>query len=93
MKLRACIERITGATRHHYATLQDGSVGRGDAIPSPAWVQIESIDGSFYLTRYAASGACLTDTWHQTLEEAKAQAAFEFGLAETDWGDSVQRAE
>jgi hypothetical protein len=42
-------------------------------------------DGGFYVLYMDARGECLTDTWHQTLSQAKAQAQHEFEIAEADW--------
>jgi len=42
-------------------------------------------DDGFYLLRLDPEGQCLADTWHQSLEEAKAQAAFEYEIDESDW--------
>ncbi len=39
------------------------------------------------LYRYTAQGEFAGDTWHQTLEDAKAQAAAEYGEALSDWQD------
>ena len=84
MRLRARARRVTGNT-HHYRV----GVGR-DALPSPAYVEIEpSGEGAFYLLYFNSSGECLTDTWHETIARAKEQARFELEIAEADWEEVI----
>lgn len=45
-------------------------------------------DGNFMLLRYTAKGDYCGDTWHQSLDEAKQQAAFEFENAVGMWVDA-----
>jgi hypothetical protein len=53
---------------------------------TPAWsVEIEYRDGGYFLLYFDEAGECFTDTWHPTLEDAKAQARFEFAIQEKDW--------
>jgi hypothetical protein len=40
-----------------------------------------SIDTGYLLYRFAADGRGAGDTWHPTVDEAKGQAAFEYGDA------------
>jgi hypothetical protein len=56
-----------------------------------AWVEIEPADGAHYLLYFNTSGECLADTWHESAEQAKAQARFEFEIEESDWKE-VSRA-
>jgi hypothetical protein len=58
-----------------------------DVTSQIAWVEIEAADGACYLFYFDANGNCLTDTWHETVERAKAQAQFEFETDEGDWKD------
>ncbi len=88
MRLRAKVERATGTTRHYIGALEDGRPIPRVELPVPAWIEISSEDGAFYLFRLDPEGACFADTWHQTLEEAKRQAAFEFGITPGDWSDT-----
>jgi len=77
MPLRATVSSVTGATVHRGSDAQ--------ALPTPASVEIEEGDGGFYLFRLDASGKCISDTWHESLERAKAQAQFEYRIGEKDW--------
>lgn len=85
MRLRARVQRVTGATRHHRAHFEEGEVRKDEEMPAPASVEIQPAEGAFSLLYLDEHGECLTDTWHQTLEQAKAQARHEFGIGEDDW--------
>jgi hypothetical protein len=54
-------------------------------LPDPIAVEIVGQNGAFFLLRLDRAGHCIADTWHETLEAAKAQANFEFGVEESDW--------
>ncbi len=83
MRLRARIRRATGRTEHVVYGHASGGVA-----PQIAWVEIEPADGAFFLFYFDSNGTCLADTWHQTVEQAKAQAQFEFEIEEHDWSDA-----
>ena len=49
-------------------------------------VEIEIDDaGTCLMYRYGEGGVFSGDTWHETLENAKKQAAFEYDIDEDDW--------
>lgn len=79
-KLVASVRVNTGKTRHYVA----GESGIQE-ISTAISVRIESCDSAFYLFRLDAEGHIVADTWHQTIQEAKAQAAFEYEIQEGDW--------
>ena len=89
MKWQAAVRRATGQVRHYVGPVarQDGTLG--GALMSPAVrVEIEEDQtgtGNFFLLRYGLKDEFAGDTWHQTLDEAKEQAEFEFGVAKSDW--------
>jgi hypothetical protein len=85
MRLRARVQHATGGTRHHRAHIEEGEIRKGEELPVPAWVEIQPADGAFFLLYLDERGEQLTDTWHQTLEQAKAQARHEFGIEGDDW--------
>lgn len=85
MKLRATVRSVTGRTRHLLGEPNSGEISR---LPDPVTVVVLEQDGAFYLLRLDAEGECIADTWHKTLEAAKAQANFEFGINENDWSSS-----
>jgi hypothetical protein len=60
-------------------------------IPDPEAVEVVEQDGAVYLLRLDPQGECLADTWHESVETAKAQANFEFGIEDGDWKDVEPR--
>jgi hypothetical protein len=81
------VQRATGATRHHRAHIEEGEVCKDEELPTPASLEIQPADGAFFLLYLDERGECLTDTWHETLEQAKAQARHDFGIGVDDWED------
>ena len=78
--LRASVRKVTGATQHSIA-------GRGGAVEveAPVTVTVVAGEAGYLLLRLDAQGRCIADTWHATLDEAKAQAAFEFDIRDDEW--------
>jgi len=70
--------RPTGKTRHYRS---------GEECPPPAELRIVqfSDDPGFYLFYHDATGTELTDTYHESIAEAKAQAEFEFEIKPEEW--------
>jgi hypothetical protein len=68
----------TGRTQH----FRDGTT-----LPSPHRLRITSFEGDpgFYLLYLDEAGRELTDTYHDTLEQAFEQAQWEFGVLPTEW--------
>jgi hypothetical protein len=85
MRLRAKVSGSIGKTRHSIGDLVDGTPMPVEIVRTPEWVEISEEDGAYYLFHLDAEGVCFADTWHQTLEEAKQQAAFEFGIEAKEW--------
>ena len=83
--LRARVHTVTGKTTHSRGIVVDGNIVAGEPLPAPAFVTIEPTDGVFYLFYFDADGRRMTDTWHQTLEGAKAQAQLEFEISDDEW--------
>ena len=54
-------------------------------LPCPDLLVIEETKEGFYLFRYTKLGEFGGDTWHQRLQDAKDQAAYEFRDSLTDW--------
>ena len=87
MILEAKVKRATGGCVHRDATIVGGKLVDGPVMPPPARVRIEPEKGgsSFFLLYFDEAGRVMNDGWHQTLEEAKRQAKFEFEIEEDDW--------
>jgi hypothetical protein len=55
-------------------------------FPDIVIIQRDLIDTTgFFLFRYLIDGTDAGDTWHETLEEAKGQADFEYGDSIDEW--------
>ncbi len=79
-RLRANVRRVTGSTAHTVQTANGV-----ERLPDPVAVEIAAEDSAFFLYRLDGKGECIADTWHQTVDEAKAQANHEYGIEEEDW--------
>jgi hypothetical protein len=87
MRMRARVKRVLGTTRHRQASRHSADGVSIEDLPDPIWVEIRSADGAYYLLYLNAEGLCLADTWHETMEKAKAQARFEFDISDEEWFD------
>lgn len=54
-------------------------------LPKPRILIIEEIGTDVFLFRFTEAGDYAGDTWHQSIEEAKKQAKFEYDIAEDAW--------
>ena len=70
----------TGATTHH---------GPDGAIPPASALAIVSGEAGFYLLYCDRDWQVLTDTWHASVENAKAQAEFEYSGISKQWKNAV----
>ena len=70
--------RPTGATRH---------VVSGKASDGAHALRIVryGVEAGFYLLYLDETGGEITDTWHESLDDAMHQAEFEFGVKPADW--------
>ncbi len=68
----------TGATRHVVAGELLGSVAALAICQYPA-------EPGVYLFYCSAAWEAITDTWHESVEDARAQAAFEYIGVEATW--------
>ena len=68
----------TGNTRHY----RDGR-----ELPAPAALEIARYagDAGFYLFYLDAAGDEITDTYHESMEDAVSQAEWEFVVGEVEW--------
>jgi hypothetical protein len=82
--LRARVWRATGNTTHLVGSVTKDRL-EVDKIPDPKAIELVQRDGACYLLRLDSAGICISDTWHETIEAAKAQAEFEFGIGESEW--------
>lgn len=63
------------------------SVDQRQRLPWPRVLVLEEDTEGYSLYRYTESGEFGGDTWHMTLEDAKHQAAYEFGDRLGSWSE------
>jgi hypothetical protein len=87
MRIKAYVSMSTGKTKHYISNSIDQNFENNDIenIPVPKWVEISEESEGFYLYHYNSDGECIADTWHESIEDAKEQAKFEFGILNDDW--------
>jgi hypothetical protein len=68
----------TGGTRHYIGS---------EELPAPASLKIARYeeDAGYYLFYCDEAGTELTDTYHDSLDQALAQAEWEFGVEPGEW--------
>lgn len=54
-------------------------------LPRASALLIEGQSDGIYVFRLTPDGKVVGDTWHQTMEDAKQQAKYEYGEALTEW--------
>lgn len=70
----------TGKTTHMIGSKVVGT-------PASLAIRRDDADSGYYLIGLDASGGELTDTYHETLGAAMAQAEFEFNVKPGEWRD------
>jgi hypothetical protein len=83
--MKALVRRGTGNVKHWLGKFDHGEIQKRAQITGVASLEVVESAGSFFLLRMNAEGECLTDTWHQTKEDAMRQAEFEFDVRPEDW--------
>ena len=91
MKLVAHVRKVSETGIHGIGAIQDGEVSRVGDLPLPGRVVIELEDDGVacMMYRFTKSGEFCGDTWHENLENAYSQAAFEYGLSKDDFVEMV----
>jgi hypothetical protein len=77
---------ITGAVRPTGGTIHRGPDG---VIPPASALAIVMSEAAIYLFYCDSEWDVLTDTWHSSVENAKAQAEFEYEGISKLWKDAV----
>lgn len=81
-------ERRNGSSVMHYRgfppEVTEGE-DRRTALPLARLLLIEQKANDIYLFRFTEKGDYAGDTWHQSIEEAKKQAAFEYDVSVNSW--------
>ncbi len=88
MKHVAQVTRVLQTGIQTVGSLQNGKITPIAALPLPDRVEIVlegGPEGPCRMYRFSKSGEFCGDTWHRTLADAYAQAAYEYGLSEEDF--------
>ena len=80
--------RPAGRTAHQVG-LPTELGGTPVPMPDPTFVVIYPTDQGFILERFADAATTAGDTWHQTEQDARDQAGWEYGQRLSDWVDLV----
>lgn len=80
----------TGKTRHIQATLGPEGLIPGPELPAPHELVIAQLppDEGYYLLYLDEKGDEITDTYHESLEKALAQAKWEFDVDVEEWEEA-----
>lgn len=85
MGLSAIVKKDTGKVKHSIGKFVDGEVVKIPDIPVAKRIEIVEEHGLIYLLRYNEKEVCIADTMHFSIEEAKSQALFEYGIEDAEW--------
>jgi hypothetical protein len=82
--MRAVLREIVGSKARRSVM-----VGRGGItdLPDPVALRLVPDGAGFALIRVDTSGVSVSHTWHPSLEDAKARAARDYGVADGEWVD------
>lgn len=72
----------------HYLGMPSGVASASETrtrLPPASVLLIESTESGVFLYRYSAEGQFAGDTWHFTVDDAKAQAKSEYGSSVSAW--------
>jgi hypothetical protein len=82
--------RNSGAKTRHFVGLPPELTGGKDTrqeMGTAYFLTIEEEADQIFLYRFGKDGACVGDTWHRNVDEAKEQALYEYGDAVGQWID------
>jgi hypothetical protein len=87
------VERVNGFRVTVGGEQHSGWLPAGAAIPLPNPVRevdldfaIESVGAVFLLLVESRDGCVSADTWHETIDDARGQAAAQYGVPREAWG-------
>jgi hypothetical protein len=79
---RADLKHVSGSKAHVSMMIGKGGIA---PLPDPVALRILADGAGYSMLRLDKAGTSIAHTWHPTLEEARAEAARAFGVAEGDW--------
>jgi len=79
--------RVEPRVKHYQGLPPDLTQGKDhrNKLPLPRVIVLEGEAGSVTLNRFTADATPVGDTWHQTVDDAKHQAEYEYGDALGAW--------
>ena len=96
MKYLARVRQVLQPGIHTIGTIRADQVETVAVMPSPTRVEIE-LEGTpadpCMMFRFNDAGDFCGDTWHDDLQHAFAQAAFEYGLAPEEFSLAADEAQ
>ena len=84
-KLHATVRKSTEQTKHSIGILGPDGPNATSEMPVAVKLEISADDNGVFLIRFDKNGTFCGDTWHQSIDDAKEQASFEFSVADSDW--------
>lgn len=86
---------VTSTKVKHY--LVTGSFANRQEMAVPRFLVIDAApkkpDTGVFLYRFDGKGHCVGDTWHQSIEEAKGQAIYEYKDLAQEWQEIPPEAD
>jgi hypothetical protein len=82
-------EKLEPKVKHYLGLPPDLTMGsdKRQELDMPSFVVIEENSDGVFLYRYDTHGACVGDTWHTNVEDAKHQASYEYGNSLREWSE------
>ena len=77
--------RVTLDPFRHKSTGKTSHWLGSEELPAPSALCIAELESAYYLLYLDDEGSELTDTYHESLQGAFAQAEFEFGVTQGEW--------
>jgi len=81
----ATIVREVALARHHVATGKTRHYRDGALLDRPVRLIIVRFSDGYNLIHLDSQGGEMTDTFHETVDEAMDQASFEFSIKPEEW--------
>lgn len=85
MRLRPQVIKYTENTRYAIPEVADGRIVAYTSHPLPTWVEIVPDKDGFFLFHLDQDEECVADTLHFSVDEAKRQAEFQYGITSDEW--------
>ncbi len=85
MRLYAKIGEDLSEVSQNKARIKNNDTVITEKLSIAAYVEIVESNKNIYLYRYDRDGNIVGDTWHLTIDEAKKQAHYEYGIENDQW--------